>query len=233
MKEINVYCDESCHLENDDNNVMVMGSISLEKEAVQAINKRIKEIKIKHNVYKYAELKWTKVSKSKIEMYKEIVDLFFEYDDILFRAVIATGKQELSLSKFSITYDDWYYRIYYLLLKNIISIDYRYSIFLDIKDTNGSVKVEKLKSVLNRTLYDFYESTVHNIQLVRSDQIEIMGLTDLFIGAISYKNRGLCSNEAKVELIKYIESKANVRLNLSTTKAERKFNIFKWSPRHV
>jgi hypothetical protein len=76
MEEINIYCDESCHLEHDSSNAMVIGAISCDKDIASEINKRIKSIKQKHHVYKYAEIKWVKVSKSKIEMYKELIDLF-------------------------------------------------------------------------------------------------------------------------------------------------------------
>lgn len=32
MTEYNLYCDESCHLENDDSNVMVLGALILPKD---------------------------------------------------------------------------------------------------------------------------------------------------------------------------------------------------------
>ena len=61
------------------------------------------------------------------------------------------------------------------------------------------------EDVFRRTKGDFYDETVKNIQLVRSDQIQLMQLSDLLIGAVSYSNRGLNSNPAKVKLIEHIE----------------------------
>ena len=232
--DINIYCDESCHLINDGYNIAVLGGISLERSKVRELNKKIRDIKIKHNIYKFAELKWVKVSINKIDMYKELIDLFFDYEDIYFRAVVVNNKSKVNLDAFGFTYDDWYYRVYYLVLKEMLDINYKYSIYLDIKDNKGFTRIEKLKDVLNGTLYNFYESTINNIQLLRSDQVEIMGLVDILIGAISYKNRKLNSNQGKNELIKYIESKINNRtLDVSSSKTEKKMNIFIWEPRNV
>ena len=45
MTEYNFYCDESCHLEHDDSNVMVLGSVWCPKEKLHEINERISYLK--------------------------------------------------------------------------------------------------------------------------------------------------------------------------------------------
>ena len=45
---INVYCDESCHLQNDDQKVMVLGAIWCPLDKTREISTRIREIKQKH-----------------------------------------------------------------------------------------------------------------------------------------------------------------------------------------
>lgn len=57
-----------------------------------------------------------------------------------------------------------------------------------------------------------------------------MGLADLLIGAVSYKNRGLNNSQAKVDLVRYIEQKINKSLDRTTPKYIKKFNIFQWRP---
>ncbi len=61
MTEYNIYCDESCHLPHDDSDIMVIGGISCPKEKAELINKGIREIKARNGVYRFAEIKWTKV----------------------------------------------------------------------------------------------------------------------------------------------------------------------------
>ena len=50
MTEYNLYCDESCHLENDDSNVMVLGALILPKDKKKEISDNIVDIKKRHGV---------------------------------------------------------------------------------------------------------------------------------------------------------------------------------------
>lgn len=59
----NFYCDESCHLPNDGNKIMVLGGIWCDKNNVRKINGAIREIKRKYEITH--EMKWVKLSSSK------------------------------------------------------------------------------------------------------------------------------------------------------------------------
>jgi len=63
----NVYCDESCHLENDGQKVMVLGAVWCPLEKSHEIMLRLREIKKKHGLNPKFEIKWTKVSLGKID----------------------------------------------------------------------------------------------------------------------------------------------------------------------
>lgn len=234
MSEYNIYCDESCHIPNDNADLMVIGALSCPKEKVEMINKSIFAIKEKHGVYKYAEIKWTKVSDSKYEMYKELVELFLDNAFLNFRAVVALGKKSLDLNKFNLDYDDWYQRIYFLTLREIIHIGHEYNVYVDIKDTKGSEKIDELKNVINNAVGSYFcDETVRKIQLIRSDQIQLSQLADLFIGAVAYKNRLLEGNEAKNKLISFIEQSVGRNLNMTSPKYEDKINVFRWMPQEA
>lgn len=234
MMKYNVYCDESCHLQYDHNDIMIIGGVFCNKNKVKKINKEIRKIKEKHKLGPSAEFKWHKVSNNKLDFYKEIIEYFFNNEELYFRCVIAPEKQNLNLEKYSLTYDDWYYRIYYLLLKEIVTVDDEYFIYMDIKDTRGGEKVKKLKGVLNNLLYAFYSDVVKNIQLVRSEEIEIIQLADVLIGAVSYVNRELnTTDNGKAEIINLIMEKTGQSLKYTTTPkiSHNKFDVFRWKPR--
>ena len=98
---INIYCDESCHLElstksEDMQKSMVIGGIKCRKEHVKEISDDIKKIKEKYGIYKYNEIKWTKVSQSKIEFYKELIRYFFNQDRLEFRCVVFPDKSKFN-----------------------------------------------------------------------------------------------------------------------------------------
>lgn len=60
-KIYNVYCDESCHLEHDGINDMVIGAVWCDQKSVWKTNRDIRNIKAKYKIPAKAELKWTKV----------------------------------------------------------------------------------------------------------------------------------------------------------------------------
>jgi hypothetical protein len=86
---INVYCDESCHLEHDGQPVMVLGAVWCLLDRAQGITTRLREIKAKHDLPPSFELKWTKVSPGRIGYYRDVLDYFFDDDDLHFRALVA------------------------------------------------------------------------------------------------------------------------------------------------
>ena len=121
MKTFNLYCDESCHLENDHKKIMFLGSISSAYNQVKLHSEKIQGIKQKHNFY--GEIKWANVSRSKSHFYMELIDYFFS-TDLKFRC-IGVEKSKINNGKFNQSFDDFYYKMYYQLLNH--NIDSRYS----------------------------------------------------------------------------------------------------------
>lgn len=225
---INIYCDESCHLENDNEKAMVIGGIWCPIEKRKEITNDIYIIKEKHGVNKYAEIKWVKVSNSKIDYYKELVEYFFRNKDLHFRAVVVPNKNKLDHDKFKQTHDEWYYKIYFDMLKTIIDPQEKYNIYLDIKDTRSADKVENLRNALSNSMYDFNYEIIKKIQNVRSEECIILQLADLLIGAIGYLHRGKDASNAKVEVIDLIKKLSGYSLTKNTLYKEEKFNLLVW-----
>jgi len=174
------------------------------------------------------EIKWTKVSPAKLNFFLDLLDFFFDDDDLHFRALIVPDKTKLTHDKFEQSHDDFYYKMYFDMLKIILSPDASYRIYLDIKDTRGAQKVENLKNVLCNNMYDFSRSIIERMQIVRSHEVEIMQLADLLIGAISYTNRGLTTSRAKNALVQRIRHRSGYRLTSTTLYREEKLNLFRW-----
>lgn len=233
--EYNIYCDESCHLEHDGINAMVIGAVWCPKSKIKEINKRIKEIKIRNNVSEKAELKWTKISPSKIDLYKDIVNYFFDDDDLYFRAVLIPDKSKLNHEKFNQSHNEWYYKMYFEMLSVILHPKNKYDIYIDIKDTNSYKRSQKLKEVCSNSMFDFSEKIIKRLQPIRSDEVQIMQLVDILIGAVCYHNRDFAldfeKSEAKIELVNLISKRSRYSLKKSTLLKEEKFNLFVWNAR--
>ena len=228
---INIYCDESCHLENDHQKVMVLGAVwsPLAKTAELAGVSR--EIKTRFGLAADFELKWGKVSAGRLDYYTAVLDWFWNTADLHFRALIVPDKDKLDHGKFSQSHDDWYYKMYFDLLKVIIDPHEQYRIYIDIKDTRGGKKVEKLHEVLSNAHYDFSRTIIERLQLVRSHEIELLQLADFLIGLVSYVNRGLADNAAKVSLIHRLRALSRYSLTHTTLLRESKINLFRWHAR--
>jgi len=227
--EYNVYCDESCHLENDGQKAMVLGAVWCPKENRLEISKRIREIKEKHNLHRNFEIKWTKVSPAKLAFYLDIIDYFFDDDDLHFRGLIVPDKSILNHTAYDQNHDDWYYKMYFTMLKTIFDPDSRYKVYIDIKDTLGHEKVAKLQDILCSNAYDFSRKMIADIKRVHSHEVEHLQITDLLIGALSYLHRDLSGNTAKEALIARIRNRSGYKLTLNTMMRELKFNILIWN----
>ncbi|MFA6599021.1 MAG: DUF3800 domain-containing protein [Ignavibacteriaceae bacterium] len=227
---INIYCDESCHLEHDNQKVMVLGAVWCPFDKKDEIFERIREIKVKHGLKSDLEIKWTKVSKSKVKFYLELVDYFFDDDDLHFRGLVVPDKSILTHKEFEQDHDTWYYKMYFSMLKVLIDPHAKNRIFLDIKDTRSAEKTKRLHDVLCNEKYDFDKQIIEKIQTVRSHEVELIQLADLLIGAVSYINRGLKENEGKLTVIERIKERSRYSLIRTTYLKEDKFNILIWHP---
>jgi hypothetical protein len=224
----NIYCDESCHLEHDQQDVMVLGAVWCPLEKVNTIKVRLREIKMRHEMSPDFEIKWTKVSPGKKQFYLDVMDYFFDCDDLHFRALIVPAKSKLQHEMFGQSHDDWYYKMYFEMLKVILSPEASYRIYLDVKDTRSATKVTKLHDVLCNNIYDFSRQVIERVQTVRSHEVEILQLADLLIGGISYVNRGLSANTGKQSIVLRMQKRSGYSLTRTTLLRENKVNLLAW-----
>lgn len=227
--QYNIYCDESCHLEHDNQKAMVLGAVWCPEDKTHEFNDNIRQIKRDYHLSPQLEIKWTKVSPSRLKFYLALIDFFFQTVDLHFRALIVPDKTLLNHALFpNQDHDVWYYKMYFDMLKAIFDPESQYKVYLDIKDTKGYLKQEKLHEVLCNNQLDFRRQIIQRVQQVRSHEIELLQLADLLIGAVSYVNRELQTSEAKKTIIQRIIEHSKYTLKCSTLLRENKCNIFKW-----
>jgi hypothetical protein len=215
-------------LENDHQKVMVLGAVWCPLEKTREIDERFHDIKNRHDLLSQFEIKWTKVSPAKQKFYLDILDYFFDDDDLHFRALIVPDKAQLDHLRYNQTHEEFYYKMYFDMLKIILSPRDRYRIYVDIKDSRGGAKIKKLHEVLSNNMYDFNQMVIERIQIVRSGEVGILQLADLLIGIISSINRGGPISEAKATLIRRMQERSHYSLVKTTLLRENKVNLFRW-----
>lgn len=225
-----LFVDESCHLEHDKISVMCIGYIKVPRLAYEELKQGFKSIKNKYGIKN--EIKWSKFSKLRLPLYKDLVDFFFD-NPLEFRCVLVKYKERLNHKDFNNgSHDNFYYKMtYYLLRPNPPKVEYR--VFMDIINTRGRERLNKIEEIFQN--YHRGESPFVRFQHLRSHENDFFQLTDFFIGAITYKSRlikgEVPENPYKIEFIQYLEKKSGFLLNEGTTPWESKFNIFDHQPK--
>jgi len=227
---INIYCDESCHLIHDKINIMVNGALQCPISEVKFINKEIQDLKIKHGLSKYNEIKWVKVSISKIDFYMELLDLFLKYDFLKFRAVIVSDKTKLRHDDYNQNHNEFYDKMYYYTLIYILNRNNSYNIYVDKKDTNTYKEMCLLSRILKRKLNDRDNFIIKKIQPIDSIESNISQLADILIGMTGYINRGLTTSAAKVQLSNYMIEKMKISFRETGDTSKQKVSLLLFNP---
>ncbi|SDF99402.1 Protein of unknown function [Pedobacter terrae] len=225
----NLFLDESCHFEKDNSSVMCIGYIKVPEASYQKLYECIRSLKLEHK--STFELKWNKFSNSRLPFYKALVDLFFD-SPLEFRCILVKYKDRLSHEEFNGgSHENFYYKMTYFLLKpNNLGSDYK--VFLDVINTRGKERLNKIQEIF-RHLHNG-ESPFVSFQHLHTENF-FFQLTDLFVGAITYKSRVVAgdfkaSHPAKMEFVKYLEERSGYLLEEGTEPWESKFNIFDHQP---
>lgn len=106
LKTLNVYCDESCHIENDNIPAIAWGSIICEKHFVPELSKKIRNIKTDHGLGPDFEAKWIKISPAKKDFYLALIDLFLKDNRLRFRGLVTPDKKLLRHESFNQSHDE-------------------------------------------------------------------------------------------------------------------------------
>jgi hypothetical protein len=219
-----VYCDESRHLPDDLSGPMVIGAIqcaSYASEVAAGIATKLKKLKARHGLAPHFEIKWTKVSPAKVDFYMSALELILE-SPISFTAIMAEDRPNDRS-----THDDWYYDTYFELLKAVIDPYERYDIYLDIKDTRGSQRIKHLRQRLSDAHFDYTQSIIRKIQLLRSEEGALSQVSDFLTGLVSSAIRDSVRNPAKIALIKAVESKMGHGLTVQDSRPGDKITIIR------
>lgn len=221
---INIYCDESCHLEHDQQKVMAIGGIACSNYAKFNVYEDIKKIKEKHSIMSHQEIKWNKVSKGEQTYYEDLINYFFDNELLRFRGVLLPNKSVLRHNEFSQSHDDFYYKMYYYTISYFLNQEDDIEVYIDMKDTNSMKKIKKLEEVLHNKARN-RSKEVTKIQQIRSHENSILQLTDLLLGAITYINRDIHTSSAKLQLCSLIKARASQSLTKTSSLSEGKLNL--------
>lgn len=224
--DIEIYCDESrpdlfTSQAAEKDQYLLIGSLWLPADKREVVKRDIWDIKEKYNVG--TQIKWQKISPSRLEFYLSLIDLFFKYGEtVRFRCIlIDAGK--IDFARIKNDPELGFYKFYYQLLQHWISDQNRYRIFCDTKTNRSPDRLRTLQHCLSATNL---EAEIVSIQSIPSKESAIIQFADLLLGATSsYVNKTLRPGSAKAAVVDKLAQSLGRKL-FPTSKVEKKYNIF-------
>lgn len=238
IQDYAIFADES-GISNDRH--MVVGATVVRRVYMERMYREIYDLRIKYNMF--AELKWSKVSNQKIDAYKALVDLFFDFSGknaVSFHATtfdnhmwnhhrFNDGDPDLGISKL----------YYQMLLHQVIS---RYgdlaTLYVCLDRRLSTTPLDKLHRILNRGASKEYKLSFGPVRVLTakdSKKDDILQLNDVILGAVAaLKNKRHLeptARAAKVDLAKYVFRKSGVKTyETDSPKSHPRFQIWNRIP---
>ncbi len=231
MKVIHIYSDESRH---KNERFMLLGGIWIEDGKIIQAQKELKGLRHecgytdstgKHIDF-IGEFKWQKISDKYFDVYKKLVDVFFEWvsKDTIRYCCMLIDMHDSAIQQFNNLHKDGYFKLLYQLYYQNSKIPAVYKIFPDsISNETVKVNLPKLDECLDRAFKKKFallvnpsealqeRGYVNNITPINSKSSGFIQMVDVVIGAIGYLQNGLFrkpeAKKAKVRMMKYIFEK--------------------------
>jgi hypothetical protein len=220
-----VYCDESRHDCPEVNQYMAIGSLWVPREKKAEVTRRFR--RLLRNIGIGSEVKWKKVSRARLEAYKQIVDFFFSEQDLNFR-VIVVDQRAVDVDRFhNGDRELGFYKFYYELLNKWIDGGNEYLILLDYKQNKGADRYTGLRHQLERRAGS--RAAIRDLTVIDSAESPLGQLCDLLTGATAAAWCDDLAGEAKAALVRHISERCHPASLLTETPspARCKMNIFR------
>lgn len=227
QQEVAIYCDESRHEGQSAQRYMVIGGLWLPRAKRQEILAPIRALQKQHRIM--GELKWGKVSNSRLLGYRALIDLLASRDDVHLRCIVVDKTKADQEKYFQNDRQFGFWVFYWHCLKQWMGNWNTYYVSIDFKPESLRSGPRRLRQVLENECVR--RCWLKSLGCVDSKENLFCQLADVLIGAVGYEQNGLHGSAAKQSLCAHI-AKAYRRRDLagSDLPSRHKLNIFRiWS----
>jgi hypothetical protein len=225
--EVNVYCDESRHEGQRHQQFMVIGGLWLPRDKRGEILAGLREIQTRQGIT--GELKWGKVSQTKLAGYQEIVSFIAARPDVHFRCIVV-DKSKVDHEKFFKNDRQFGFWVFYWhCLKQWLGNLNTYFISIDFKPESLHSGPRRLREFLEAECVK--RCWLKSLDCVDSRENLFCQIADIFIGAVGYEQNALSGSPAKEALAGHIAAQfKRSDLKGSDLPSRHHFNIWRiWS----
>lgn len=225
--DVSIYCDESRHEGQSAQRYMVIGGLWLPRAGRFQLLDRLRALQHQHHIT--GELKWRKVSQSRLAGYTALIDYLATRPEVHFRCIVV-DKSKIDHEKyFQNDRQFGFWVFYWHCLKQWMGNYNTYYISIDFKPESLHSGPRRLGEVLQTECIG--RCWLKSLACVDSKENLFCQLADIIIGAVGYEQNGLDDSPAKRALAANI-ARAYGRPNLRGTDPAtlQRFNIFRiWS----
>lgn len=233
------YCDEA-GISND--RYTVVGGLCVHKSNIQEMLSTLASFRERHGMMR--ELKWTKVTDHKIDVYKDLVEYFFALNNnnrCHFHSVIFDshqwkhkkynqGDSDIGLSKL------YYQVIHHKVCKSCAPIG---SIYVRLDQRNSSTSLNDLRDMLNAASSRDHGIATRPIKAVEScdsKACDILQLNDVILGAVCAARNGKhileTTRASKKEIAALVLEKSGLTtFDRDSPRHVQRFTVWNFRPR--
>jgi len=196
INQLTVYCDESRHDGAKCHDFMAIGSLWVPTAEKRNITRHLAKL-CKESKF-YEEIKWNKVTASRIAQYQKLLEYFFSQTELEFRVLVVEHakwqfpKKDRELG---------FYALYQNLLEQTIAPSTQLTILLDFQKNSEADRYTSLKRHLERAVLG--KAWINELTIIDSRESRLAQLTDLLTGAVAAAYCGT-SQGGKAELIRML-----------------------------
>ncbi len=222
-----IYCDESSPdlfaSQKRTCKYLTIGGIWFPHEKREEFKTAIHALRDRHRIG--PEFKWNKVSPSKLDFYRDLLQWFIEEKDFIrFRCILVEADKVQLLKYHCSDQELGFYKFYYQLLHHWIYDFNQYKIFLDHRKNRLQSRLLTLQQCL---VSSNLSSEITSVQAIQSSESVLIQLADVLTGLCAAKfNQGTKEGSAKTQLLQFFEERLGRQI-VPTTSDEKKVNVFR------
>lgn len=237
------FCDESSH---STDRFMIIGGIAVRSGRDEDIRREVKKVFLKHNHALEKEIKWSKFRRHQLAMYEELVEVFFSflYRQLLHYHVLIFDTHKIDRRNYQgASKDGVLNRMYYQIFLHRCLRNYgrKCDIWLFPDQSHSLIELPTFRDTLNSEAnrkFSCEDYPVRNVQLVSSDEEQIMQLNDIIVGAIGFiKNQRYARSQVaahKLKVAEMVRHSFNVdNYDFNTRFGERIFTLWNFQSRDL
>ncbi|MGE5593978.1 MAG: DUF3800 domain-containing protein [Betaproteobacteria bacterium] len=213
----NLYCDET-HIHAG--STFFLGAIRCSPTRAGILEAALQSVRLRYSLS--GEMKWTKVSRSMLQVYMDFVDVFLSDPYSSFHLMeVYRGP---AWKSFGPNEAIRFFKTYYVFLRTIMSLHSRYTVYVDDKP-GKPYRWNQVKYAINRAvLRDHCIEKAQVKQLIPTDskRSDLIQVVDVILGATVARPGA----EAKLKLASYVAERLAQPRFLGNRKLERRI----WSP---